>query len=284
MKFGSATGTQIAFFTFALLLLVAPVSHFVKTVHPWSAEEWALIQRALPFVVIASVLAGFPRLRRMCAVELSRGIPADRRPEVLVVALASLTKGFAWAGLWVLWWWLSEGALSAEQHVRMLDSHDIHMARAATPAEWMRGVVLAGMVGPVLEELVFRGFLYRAWERQWGWIPAMLLTSTVFGLYHANFVPAFVASILYVCIYRRTGSLWACIAAHSLFNIAAFYPFLGQFVFQRAREAPGDPSAWGFHLACLLFVMVALPIYVWMSRDPARYPAFAAEDHEPVSQ
>lgn len=282
MKIGSATGNQIAFLTFALLLLIVPVTRFVTGLHPWSPAEAALIQRSLPFLVMAAVLFGFARLRRLAAIELARPVPPDRRREVLVVGLASLAKAFAWAGIWVMGWWMLEGPVSAEQHLRLLSPHDAQMARAATMAEWMRSIVVAGILGPILEELVFRGFLFRAWERQWGWIASMLLTSTLFALYHPNFVPAFAASVLYVCLYRRTGSLWAPIAVHSFFNVASFYPFLGRFVFQRHREVSGDPGDWGLQIACLLFVAIALPLYAWMSRDPPRYAAFAAQDHGAV--
>lgn len=284
MQLGSASGTQIAFFTFALLLLIVPVTNHVVGLHPWTPVEARLIATVLPFAVMAGVLVSFPRLRALCAGELRHPLPANRRSEVLVASIASLAIGFAWAGLWILWWWVSEGPISAEQHVRALDSHDTEMARAWATAGWLRVLVMAGVVAPVIEELVFRCLLYRAWEWQWGWIASMLLTSTLFGLYHPNFIPAFAMSILFVCLYRRTGSLWAPIAAHSFFNLCAFYPLLGQFVFPRAGEPSGDLASWGFHLACLLFVAVALPAYAWMSRDREAARRFTSELDEPLPQ
>ena len=284
MKTGIATGSQIAFFTFALLLLIVPVTNYVAGLHPWTPAEARLIRTILPFTVMAIVLVSFPRLRAVCARELSRSIPAHRRREVLAVSVAALAVAFAWAGLWVLWWWATEGAMSAEQHLRALDSHNAAMADALTGAGALRALFFAVLVAPVIEEILFRCLLYRAWERQWGWIVSMLLTSALFGLYHPNFIPAFASSVVYVCLYRRTGSLWAPVAAHSFFNLCAFYPLLGQFVFPRASEPSGDLASWGFHLACLLFVAIALPAYAWMSRDRAAAPRFTSELDEPLPQ
>lgn len=267
MKIGNASGSQIAFFTFALLLTIVPVSNWLEAAHPWTREEARLLGTVLPFLVMIAVLGAFPRLRKLCAAELARPVPVDRRAEVIAVSIASLTKAFAWAGLWVSYWWLVEGAWAVEQRLRLLEPHDSQMARASTLAGWLRAIVLAGFVAPVIEELVFRCFLYRAWEERWGWIVSTLLTSTLFGLYHPNFIPAFTMSVLYVCLYRRTGSLWAPIAAHSLFNIAAFHPFLGQLHFRNTHPPTGDLGVWGPQLACMLFVAVAVPAYLWLSRD-----------------
>jgi membrane protease YdiL (CAAX protease family) len=283
MKTGSATGAQVAFLTFALLMLVVPLSRWAKRYFPGPTDAWALVERALPFAFIAVALFGVTALRRACLAELSRPIPDDRRSEVALATAGHLALGFAWAGLYVLWWWIAEGPLSVEQRIGGMPPHQAEMARASTGVEVIRSFVLPVLVAPLLEELVFRGFLYRAWEKQWGWLASMALTSTLFACYHPNFLPSFTASLLYVALYRRTGTLWAPIVAHAAFNGASYYPLLGQLVFQRSLEAPGDLGAWGFHLACVMFVAVALPIYVWMARDD-RGPANLAGDHEPLPQ
>jgi uncharacterized protein len=283
MKTGEASGAQIAFFTFALLLLIVPVSYVVRDLHPWSSDQWRLVNRALPLVVLAAVLFGVRKVRRRCLDQLSRLIPASRKAEVLLVSVASTAEAFAWAGLWILWGWYSLGAVGAEHRLQLLEPHQAHMARSMTPTGLAFDILLAGVLAPVLEELTFRGFLYRAWERQWSWVPSMLLTSVVFAIYHANFVPAFAASVLYVCLYRRTGSLWAPIAVHSFFNIATSYPLLGQYIFQGNHRPSADPGAWGFQIACLFFVVVALPIYVWMSRNEKAVPDTTIEaTHAPL--
>lgn len=152
-------------------------------------------------------------------------------------------------------------------------SEEGQMAYALSTAGLVRQVFLAAFVAPVLEELVFRGFLYHAWERQWGWVPAMLLTSVLFGLYHSYFFSAFFGSIIFVCLLRRTGTLWAPIAVHSVSNLALWYPLVGRHMFPTGVEAQRDISAWKLQLACLLVAAIAIPTYVWLARKhyrPAR--------------
>lgn len=147
---------------------------------------------------------------------------------------------------------------------------DEQMAQALSGPGLLTSILIGVIVAPLLEEILFRGFLYRAWERRWGWVPAMVLTSTLFGLYHPVFWAAFTSSIVFVCLFRRTGSLWASIIVHSFFNLMLWYPLAGRFVFPDSERAIGDINTWGLQLACLLFVAVALPLYVWISRRP--YP------------
>ena len=79
-------------------------------------------------------------------------------------------------------------------------------------------LLLGVIVGPPIEELVFRGLLYRAWANQWGALVAAVLTSALFAAYHPNFLAAFSSAILFVCLVRRTGSLWASISVHAFTN------------------------------------------------------------------
>jgi membrane protease YdiL (CAAX protease family) len=73
------------------------------------------------------------------------------------------------------------------------------------------------------------------------------------------------SGIVFACLYRRTGSLWASIGVHAFFNFMLWWPMLGQHL--TPWSSPGDPQAWTFHLICLAFASIALPIYVWMCRD-----------------
>ena len=127
-------------------------------------------------------------------------------------------------------------------------------------------LVLVPVIGPIIEEVIFRGFLYRALAAKWGWIAAMVLASALFGLYHTHFYAAFISSIVFVCVMRRTGSLWSAIVVHGFGNLMLWWPLAGQFVFPHWGPTSGL-STWYFHIACLAFTVIALPIYVWMSRD-----------------
>ena len=84
------------------------------------------------------------------------------------------------------------------------------------------------MVAPICEEFLFRGYVFtalRSWHGTW---PAAVITGLVFGAVHAGSAPALdlvpLAGLGFgLCLlYRYTGSLYPCIAAHSLNNSLAF--------------------------------------------------------------
>ena len=75
---------------------------------------------------------------------------------------------------------------------------------------------------PLVEELIFRGFLLQRWSVKWGLRWGLLASSVLFGLLHLNnplglTLFGLVMGLLYV----RTHSLWVPIACHSLNNLAA---------------------------------------------------------------
>ena len=130
------------------------------------------------------------------------------------------------------------------------------------------------MIAPLVEEVLFRGFLFDAWAHRWGAFVATVLTSALFAAYHPHFLATFISGVVFVCAVRRTGTLWGSIVVHSIFNLMLWYPLAGQFGLPDPERAIGDISNWGFNLACLLFASIALPIYIWMAvRHPYEPPA-----------
>ena len=80
--------------------------------------------------------------------------------------------------------------------------------------------VLAVLVGPLLEELVFRGFLQPLAVRELGGPLGVLITSVVFAALHgrAAFLPILALSALLGYLMLRTQRLAAPFAAHALNN------------------------------------------------------------------
>lgn len=81
-------------------------------------------------------------------------------------------------------------------------------------------VLGACIIGPLCEELVFRGLLAGRLAR-YGQKPAAFISALLFGLYHANmeqFFYAFALGLLLVYAYYRTGMLRTSVMLHMLFN------------------------------------------------------------------
>ncbi len=88
--------------------------------------------------------------------------------------------------------------------------------------------LLTTVVAPIGEETLFRGYIFPALAKWRGWLPAALLTGALFGAVHVGsapviyLVPLGVLGFLLCALYRRTGSLYPCVATHSLNNSIAF--------------------------------------------------------------
>ena len=79
-------------------------------------------------------------------------------------------------------------------------------------------VLSAVVLAPLIEELVFRGTLFRKWRVRWGASKAVLLSSVIFGVLHPQHVTAFLAGLTYALVYTRVRSLWAAVVLHALSN------------------------------------------------------------------
>jgi membrane protease YdiL (CAAX protease family) len=106
-----------------------------------------------------------------------------------------------------------------------------------TAAEKVFLGVVAVVVAPMVEELLFRGILYPA-IKQLGY-PRLALwgSSVLFALVHFNmatFVPLLVFALVLVRLYENFENLLAPIVAHSLFNAANFLVLIYQDQIERA--------------------------------------------------
>lgn len=93
----------------------------------------------------------------------------------------------------------------------------------AIPAPPSRAAaVLMILILPLLEELFFRGFVYRLLRSNLPELFANVLCSALFGAAHGDtglFLAArFIGSLLMCRLYDRTGTLWSSLAAHATFN------------------------------------------------------------------
>lgn len=99
-------------------------------------------------------------------------------------------------------------------------------------------VLIIGIIGPIAEEVFFRGFAYRAFKERLGKGAALVLSALLFAAIHGNplaLFPIFLIGLLLAYIYERTGSLAAPIGLHCANNLMAVLFFF---------LAP-DFSIWG---------------------------------------
>ena len=90
-----------------------------------------------------------------------------------------------------------------------------------TQSDWYISVVFVGIIGPVVEELMFRKlFIDRL--TPYGNVIAILFPSLIFGLFHGNlyqFFYAFALGAIFSYIYVKTGKIIYSILLHMFINI-----------------------------------------------------------------
>lgn len=77
------------------------------------------------------------------------------------------------------------------------------------------------ILAPILEELIFRGFLLNRWKEKYGSAKAIVLSSLIFGLLHVEILGGVVFGALLCLIYLKTKSLIGPIIVHMTNNAIA---------------------------------------------------------------
>jgi uncharacterized protein len=76
---------------------------------------------------------------------------------------------------------------------------------------------------PIFEELAFRGLLFAMFRRRLEFLPAALISTSLFALAHGysliGFISVFWSGFLWAWIYERTGSLIPGMVAHAMNNL-----------------------------------------------------------------
>lgn len=119
-------------------------------------------------------------------------------------------------------------------------------------------VLFLVLIGPLLEELVFRGFLYSPIRRSFGPTNAIFLTAFLFMLGHGQISPSvLVFGLLFAYLYESTQSLVPSVLFHVLINLR-----IVQFYF--IRHEPLNPalamseSGWRVIFFATMFMVVAI--------------------------
>ncbi|MEO1857296.1 MAG: type II CAAX endopeptidase family protein [Rubritalea sp.] len=93
----------------------------------------------------------------------------------------------------------------------------------ATQENQKRLIMILGacVIAPIAEEIVFRGYLYPVVKRYTEPVIAAIFTGVIFGAIHGQIwavIPLSLFGILLAVLYEKSGSIWACILCHAMFN------------------------------------------------------------------
>ncbi|WP_193198933.1 CPBP family intramembrane glutamic endopeptidase [Nostoc sp. MG11] len=77
------------------------------------------------------------------------------------------------------------------------------------------------VIGPITEEFLFRGIILQRWAAKWGIRSALVISSLLFGILHANVLGLSIFGIIMGVLYIKTRTLIVPIACHALNNFLA---------------------------------------------------------------
>jgi membrane protease YdiL (CAAX protease family) len=163
---------------------------------------------------LIALLVGAARLfRPRWFAHAPTALPMAGTPRFTRTVLGCLALAFLAGQSLALWLYTLGGSAGFDESTR---------ARAdAGPAV---ALLLALVAAPAAEEMLFRGLLYPLLRRRVRVVAAVLVTSAVFSLLHANvvqFAATLPLAVLLALVYERTRVLWPCVLLHLAFNLAA---------------------------------------------------------------
>lgn len=108
------------------------------------------------------------------------------------------------------------GELDLQEPVKMLRDSE-------SPFHLILGVAMACVAAPLVEELLFRGYMYRTLRELTHPVFSAVIVAGLFAVVHGNLpalLPLWVFSLLLTIAYEATRCLWVPIGMHAFFNAA----------------------------------------------------------------
>lgn len=195
-----------------IVLIALPAVIFIEygaLMLPWTGRNWLAVTGVARLTQIAFLIILIKKIGNdlhTIDLEFTQWLPG-------------LKRGMFWAagfGFFVL---LGFGimALFGKNPLAM-----IHAPMPSSPLDVILYIYVGGFVGPLAEEIFFRGIIY-GFFRRWGVTAAILVSSLVFLAAHgaAGFTQV-VGSILFAIAYEKERNLMVPITIHVLGNTSIF--------------------------------------------------------------
>lgn len=111
------------------------------------------------------------------------------------------------------------------------EEQDIGFEQVNSFVEYTMVFIALVVLAPLVEEVLFRGFMFTKIREKVSFWPTAIVVSLVFGLVHLQWnvgIDVFVLSLVLCFVREKTGAIWAGVGIHMLKNLLAFMiVFLG---------------------------------------------------------
>ena len=125
------------------------------------------------------------------------------------------------------------------------------------------------LLAPVVEELLFRGYLFNKWGETMGAKKSMILTSVIFAILHIEgaFIGQFIMGVLCCLVYMKTKNLFVPIVLHMLHNgVVELGLYINQLNNKESMENIDLPAAIAqikiMGLTGLIVFIILLPVSI----------------------
>ena len=131
---------------------------------------------------------------------------------------------------------------------------------------WLQ-ILVAVILAPLTEELLFRGVVYKRIDRAYGFWPAAIISSLLFGALHGNlsqFIYASALGMLFAYAYYKSGKLSVCIIMHLAANAVSLLLDGIVLLFE-------DPAIYSIAMTVFGAVLLTAGL-IMMIKSPAKQP------------
>lgn len=223
---------------------------------------------AIPFLIIA----GWHTRKRWAFLRF-------REPDWTIVALSV----FGLVGLTPISWWLGNlnASIPFPEWVQTLEESQLELIEQVL--EQNLGIVFSlavmAVTPAICEEILFRGYLQRQFERSIGVVAAILVVGLIFGIFHlrfTQFIPLSVIGMYLAYLTWRSGSIWPAIIIHFANN--AFAVCLGLYISTREDISMESLERMDVPGPALLLAVMILGVVIFMMENIARQHVSAATE------
>ncbi len=161
----------------------------------------------------------------------------------------------------------------------------IQMSEQVLELPFLAAFFFIAVSAPVCEELVFRGVVYRGYRKSGTLLQAAVFSALLFAIGHMNFnqaAYAFVIGIILVLLVEATGSIWASVIYHIVFNgHSVCMMYLAENLFPEAMEMEQmlegqeyiDSMIYSMSMAffsAAIGTAIAICVFVWIAKNENR--------------
>jgi hypothetical protein len=180
-----------------------------------AATFWLLIvANILSVALIVALVLSFYKEKLS-----SLGLKTKKLPKALLYGVVGFVVAYILADIIV--------AYPIQQHFGV-DPTQQALSQSATVSGLLPLILLSAVIiAPIAEEIVFRGYLYKAFRDRFKPWYAIIMSAALFSAIHLEplaAVPLFVIGVVLAYVYEKTDNLMAPIALHMLNNAVAFLP------------------------------------------------------------